>query len=318
VIQLEDIRVRKIFTLLSACVKNDLPMMQIVIEKMRQSEEYHLLSSLDEFVFLSDQGRNLERRVRNFKLVQQKNLARTYNLLNNLNSLASEFKNVLNESRNAAEEPINRDYREVHILEQNYLQIRLKHDERTLNKSEVYRLWQDRNDYLYENDVARRLKVDMDFFQCSIVTKAKIHLSYAALESFQNRFQQNRSQIISVQESRKRKNAQAEQERARADQERAIAERNREQEKARLAQEQKKREYKAQSESEVFSGWLKVVVGFGIISINIWAISNASLIPFGLSYLLIVLSPISLLVSLYLVFSRFAMINDKHNKQTGK
>ena len=204
---MQDIAIRKLFTLLSACVKNHTPMIQILKEKMILSADYQLLSSLEQFDFLTDQGKDLVKRIRDLRIIQQDSLANTYNLINNLTSLASEFKDVLNESRLNAEEPINRPHREAHILEKGYLQIRLDYDKRALETSEVYRLWQDRNNYFYENEAAYELKEEMDSFQCGTETLAEIRRSYVALEVFQNRFQQNRSWIISRQEYEQREKA---------------------------------------------------------------------------------------------------------------
>lgn len=238
-------------------------MTQIVLEKVIESEEYQLLSSMDQFDFLTDRGRNLEKRMRDFKIIQPDNLASTYNLINSLTSLASEFKDTLKESKSNAEEPINRPYSEAHILEKNYLQIRLDQDKRALDKSEVYCLWQDRNNYFYENDAAHQLKVEMDSFKCGTKNQAEIRQSYVAMESFQNRFQQNRSGIISFQEYEKRKNAQE-----------AI---EAEQERRRL--------------EELRTGWrigwgsLFIVIGFGIIffyAVIHAAILKMILIPLGL------------------------------------
>ena len=204
---MEDKAVRKLFTLLSACVINDNLMIQIVLKKMRKTEEYQLLSSLEQFHFLTYQGRKLEKRMWDFLDFKPDNLAATYNLLNNLTTLASEFKNVVKKSRISAEEPIDRPYGEVHILEKNYLQNRLDHDKRALEESEVYCLWQGRNNFVYESDAARQLKFEMDSFKCGTVTLADIRQAYVTLESFQSRFQQNRSGIITHQEYEQRENA---------------------------------------------------------------------------------------------------------------
>ena len=204
---MEDIAIRKLFTLLSACTNNHTPMIQILKEKLILSEEYQLLSSLDQYFFLSDQGRDLKKRIRDFKIIQPDNLASAYNLLNNLTSLASEFKNVLAVSKSNVEVPINRSYREAHILEKGYLQKTLERDKTTLETSEVYLQWQDKNNYYYENEAAYELKEEMDYFKCDTETLAEIHQSYVALEAFQNRFQQNRDWIVSHEEYVQREKA---------------------------------------------------------------------------------------------------------------
>jgi hypothetical protein len=199
VICLQDIEVRKIFTLLSACTKNDQPLVQSVLEEMEQSIDYHILASLDQYVFLTNKGRDLEMLMKNFKIPAQMDCTQAFALVGKFTPMMDSFKQILQESSDNADISIDESYKDIHIIKREHLASSLIESRDILVKSEGFELWRDRAKYVYRNGESQKLKEEMDHFTCPTTTLGEIHVSYATLNAFRQRFEQHQDNIVTWQ-----------------------------------------------------------------------------------------------------------------------
>jgi hypothetical protein len=206
---MENMAVRKLFTLLSACTSDESSLARIVLEGMEQSDDKKVLSAMGNFAFLTSEAWILETRMSQFKIPPVSHCSTLFDMSSNLRKMVVEFKQLREESEKNAKVPINQPYQSVHIMEKGRLSDLIMEKKRALEDSEGYQVWKDRNNYVYQNDAASQLKNDMDSFTNADSSLEEIHASYAILNNFKNHFERNERDIITVervkQESKRKK-----------------------------------------------------------------------------------------------------------------
>lgn len=189
---------KQLLTLLAACVKDDSTLGTIMLHRISTGEDYHFVKNLGDYSFLTGQGVSVCKRVQQFILPESASYSTACSLDSELNSIVTEFKQLLEESEKNAGTPINSQYQPVHIMEKSKLSDLIGDKKKALEDSGGYRVWKERNNYVYRNEEAGSLKKEMDSFAIADSSLEEIYASYATLNTFKNRVEGNKKNIIAA------------------------------------------------------------------------------------------------------------------------
>jgi hypothetical protein len=200
---------KQLLTLLAACVKDDNILGNIVLHRISTGSDYQLVKNLDDYSCLTEQGISIYKRAQQFILPESASYSTACNLDSELNKTVTELKQLQIESEKNAGISINEPYQPVHIIEKGRLSDLIRDKKRALEATEGYQVWKERNNYVYRNEAASQLKKDMDTFSWAESSLEEIHASYAILNTFRNRFEENKREIITVETNQKQRKKQA-------------------------------------------------------------------------------------------------------------
>lgn len=196
--------VKSLLNLLSGCLSDDQVLGNIIYEKMTQSLEYIRVTNIDNYAFISNEAKTLEKRVREFKatVLTPANYGSAIRMMENLNRLYQQYSQLVDETTHNARSSITEPYRPIHIIDKRELSGIIDDKNRRLLDSDGYKIWAERDGYIYTNAAAGQLKQDMDAYHYDDKNLEAIHDTYQVYESFKSRWDSNQNGIITKARSR--------------------------------------------------------------------------------------------------------------------